>query len=345
MSEFHAGPLGLGTQEGGVRLHRSGISGGATSDEDVDSETVDLGSDGGDVVLHPLRREVAGGEEPESAGTVHRHGQRGGGWPACHRCLDNRHGQPSEDTAHHRSGVDHRLTGPNLRRVRRHLEWPSETSSMTSAASASVLDDGDGRAGSQFQRGVRGWPRPRFRPGPDQGDQYQAAQRPRPTTPTMNTNRASGWRSTPAICVPTTGPTGRGITSRRFGPGTDGDPPSGERDGAAAAPAHKCQSRAQGEHAEEDPEGDGEGRPPKGRAVGGRGTRHTSRRGPGRRKAPWIERAVSEHVFGRASLGLGFLEISGEVGRHLVGDGIRDSEPPPLPAALIDESFTALPPL
>ncbi len=65
----------------------------------------------------------------------------------------------------------------------------------------------------QFQRGSPLPPCRRYLRGPDQGDQYQAASSPRTKTPTVNSNKARVWMSTPTICVPTKGrPSGRGPT-------------------------------------------------------------------------------------------------------------------------------------
>ncbi len=91
--------LGLDPQLVCVRLHRFWIRGFVTTDEDVDAEAVDLGPGGGDVLLHALGCEVAGGQESEAPGSAHRHGQRRSGWSARHRRLDNRHGQAFEDAA------------------------------------------------------------------------------------------------------------------------------------------------------------------------------------------------------------------------------------------------------
>ena len=120
-------------------------------------------------------------------------------------------------------------------------------------------------------------------------------------------------------------------------PGNCDDPVSGESNGATAATDQKGQSGDNGEHAQENSQGNRYGWSPERSTFWCRSTRHTSSGGPRRRESPRVECAVPEQVFRLTSLGLSLFEVGRQVCGHLVGDGIRDSEPPPLPAALIDE--------
>ena len=58
---------------------------------------------------------------------------------------------------------------------------------------------------------------------------------------------------------------------------------------------------------------------------------------PGGGERTRIEDTASEELLGRDAFGLGFGEVGGQVGRHLHGEWIGDTEAFPLPAALLDE--------
>ena len=59
--------------------------------------------------------------------------------------------------------------------------------------------------------------------------------------------------------------------------------------------------------------------------------------GPGGGEGRGVEVAVPQHLFGRHPLGRGLGQIGLEVGRHLVGEGLGDTESLPLLAAVVDE--------
>ena len=65
--------------------------------------------------------------------------------------------------------------------------------------------------------------------------------------------------------------------------------------------------------------------------------RDTSFGCPRRRERAGIERAAAQHLLRRGTLGFGFFEVGLEIGGHLVGDRVRDVQPFPFAAALLDE--------